>query len=393
MATTFLLTIEKYAPPGLGLGFYAGRAVFVAGAVVGDELEVEVEKEKKRYYIARLKRVIRPGPDRQNDPCPHFPACGGCDLLQLAYSEQIRLKTAMLHEQLAGAGLDVDPLPQVVAAAAAESGRYRAFFHYDAKARSFGFHARRRHRVIRLATCQALAPGLRELLAEAHRCHELTGKVTGLYGLVSSRGEVAAGLARGRKIVPLAGFPTALEEDYGVGEITLAAAGFAQANPLMTRKLLADLLALLPSPGSLLELYGGSGTFSLALAARCRRLEVWESEAAALERNRRNLSRHGFGDVKLVRARVGAARLPRDCEIVVLDPPRTGLPVGVVEELKASRAREIFYISCNPATLARDLSRLQAATAAVPGFSLQTLRAYDMYPGTTHLELLAHLVR
>jgi 23S rRNA (uracil1939-C5)-methyltransferase len=191
----------------------------------------------------------------------------------------------------------------------------------------------------------------------------------------------------------LAGFPTALEEDYGVGEITLAAAGFAQANPLMTRKLLADLLAALPLERSLLELYGGSGTFSLALAARCRRLEVWESEAAALERNRRNLSRHGFGDVKLVRARVGAVRLPRDCEIVVLDPPRTGLPAGVVGELKASRAREIFYISCNPATLARDLSRLQAATAAVPGFSLQTLRAYDMYPGTPPLELLAHLVR
>ncbi len=394
MSRRFRLVIERYAPPGLGLGFAAGKAVFVAGAVVGDELEVEVEKEKRRHIIARLTAVLCPGPDRREAPCPHFPECGGCDLLQLAYSEQLKVKGEMLRQQLAAALAAADLASVSVAASPGgeAGGRYRVRCHYDPAAARFGFYARRRHRVIPVAACRQLAAPLRRVLDAAGRS-ALPPGTEELRLLASSQGGVAAVLGRGRRTAALPGYPETLYENYGAGEVELSAAGFAQASPLLTRRLLADLIDLLPPARTLLELYGGSGTFTLALASRVRRLEVWESDPGAVARNRRNLAGAGYNRVRVVRTRVERRPLPAGCEIVVADPPRAGLPFALVERLRRSSARELFYISCNPATLARDLARLEAPHPATRAFRLETLRAYDMYPGTTHLELLARLVR
>ena len=392
MPETITLTIEKFAPPGNGLGFYRGKAVFVPLTLPGDEVEVRVEKEKKSYLIGRLERVVRPGEKRREPSCSHYRECGGCDLLHLAYVDQVDLKRRMLNELLEHAGVTgCGPVTFRAAPAEGIGSRHRALFHYDRKLRFFGFRPRRRHQVVAIDNCRVLAPGLKTLLDELNRRTNLPPATTGVYGLASSTGEFAAALVRGRKITSLDMIGETIFEDYGFGRIELTAAGFAQNNPGITGRLAADLVDSLPEPGELAELYGGSGTFTLALAARDHQVTVYESDRRAVARARRNLAAAGRKQqVRLLCAKVEEVSFAAPFTAIIADPPRGGLPAPVRRKIIASPASHFLYVSCNPATLTRDLAELQSGPE---GFSRCSLSAYDMYPGTTHLEVLARLSR
>jgi 23S rRNA (uracil1939-C5)-methyltransferase len=391
LSAAITLTIEKFAPPGNGLGFFQGKAVFVPLTLPGDRVEVGIEKEKKRHIIARLKKVVQAGELRRDPPCSHYQECGGCDLLHLDYADQVGLKLAMLKETLAGAGVVPQaPIRLLPDENAGAGSRHRALFHYDSERRLFGFKPRRRHRVVAIDLCRALAPGLKSLLSELGRRQDLPASTTAVRGLAASSGSFAAVLVQGRKTRPLAGVADTVVEEYGWGKMELAAEGFAQANPAITRALIADLVASCPLNTEVAELYGGSGTFSLALASRTSKLTVYESDRRAAARARRNLAVAGAGRVNVVCGRVEEKNLSSSAATIVVDPPRTGLAPAVRQRIRQSRAENLFYVSCNPATLARDLDELLSGPEP---FTLVSLKAYDMYPGTTHLETLACLSR
>ncbi len=387
---TISLCIEKYAPPGNGLGFYQDKAVFVPQTTVGDEVLVSVEKEKKRYIIGSLQNVEKPGPGRRQVPCPHYAECGGCDLLHLPYKDQLELKKEMLAQVLAGAGIEVGT--NMVAAPEEFYYRHRALFRYDQKSGSLGFFRRRTHQVAAVPGCLVLAPALSQLLKSLLKSPELLGKTTSFYGLASSGGTFAAvsSAAGGRKFKALSGIPETVIENYGFGDLELAASGFAQANPAVTRLLIFDLLKNCTKAGNVAELYGGSGTFSLALATIAANLTVYESDPAAVARGRRNAARNGFKNVRFISGRVERKSLPTALDTLVVDPPRSGLNPDVVEKIAQSPAAKIIYISCNPATLARDLDRLIKIDKDL---TLESITGYDMYAGTTHLEVMAVLKR
>jgi len=179
-------------------------------------------------------------------------------------------------------------------------------------------------------------------------------------------------------------------ENYGFGELELAAGGFAQVNPQITAIIIKDLLSHCADAAVIAELYGGSGTFSLALATVAAQLTVYESDLQAAARGRHNLKRNGFENVRFISGRVEKSKLKANLDTLVVDPPRVGLSPAVVEMIGKSSAAKIIYISCNPATLARDISRLKTIS---PNLTLKSIKAYDMYPGTTHLEVMAVLER
>ncbi len=383
------VTIEKYAPPGNGLGFYQGKAIFVPQAVVGDELLVQIEKEKKRYILGSLTEVVKAGPERCQVPCPYYEACGGCDLLQLSYPDQIFLKQEMLQQVMAGAGINV-PIPEPVVSSLT-AYRHRAIFHFAQNSHKIGFLRRRSHKVVSVPDCPVLAPGLQKLLAEFAKTVEFSR--TGLstcYALANRQGEYAAigcqGRFRANNLRSFKNIPATVIENYGFGELELAAGGFAQANPQITAEIIRDLLCHCGSADVIAELYGGSGTFSLALATVAAELTVYESDLAAAARGRNNLKRNGFADVGFVGGRVEKSRLKASLDTLVVDPPRIGLSTEVVEMIARSSAAKIIYISCNPATLARDISRLKTLSS---NLILKLIKSYDMYPGTTHLEVMA----
>jgi len=386
------VTIEKYAPPGNGLGFFQGKAVFVSRAVVGDELLIRVEKEKKRYIIGSIAEIVKVGSRRRQVPCPHYEECGGCDLLQLNYQDQLALKKEMLSQSLAGAGFS---LPVSVAAAPQEHFyRHRAVFH-SGKALRAGFLRRRSHRVVAVPDCQVLAPGLKNLLSELNENPGLSAAGNNLYYALANRaGDYALTGSRGgshsRNLHCVEGFAETICENYGYGEIELAASGFAQVNPQIVSLMIEDLLKNCSSADVAAELYGGSGTFSLPLAQVVGKLEVYESDFAAAARGRRNAERNRLDNVRFTGGRVEKIAFGKPLDLMVVDPPRVGLSALVAEKISASPVRKLVYISCNPATLARDLSRLNSHPH---NFTLDSVKAYDMYPGTTHLEVMAVLCR
>ncbi len=382
------VVIEKYAPPGNGLGFYQDKAVFVPQTAVGDEVLISLEKEKKRYIIGRLEKVVKPGPKRRKIPCSHYAECGGCDLLHLSYSDQLELKKEMLIQVLAGAGIRAEA--NMVAAPSEFNYRHRALFRRDQKTGDFGFLRRRSHQVAVVPDCLVLARGLTALLKELAASPTLPEKTTACYGLASSGGAFAAAADVGRNFQALPGIPETVTENYGFGDLELAASGFAQVNPAITRLMISDLLKVCSDAREVAELYGGSGTFSLPLATIARNLTVYESDHAAAARGRRNAARNGLENVRIVSGRAEKKALPDALDTLVVDPPRSGLQPVVIEKMVKSRASRLIYISCNPATLARDLARLKASDN---GFTLDSLKAYDMYAGTTHLEVMASLKR
>lgn len=387
------VTIDKYAPPGNGLGFFQGKAVFVPQAVVGDKLSVQVEKEKKRYIIGSLSEVVKPGPGRCQPPCPHYEKCGGCDLLQLSYADQLSLKQEMLEQVLTGAGISC--LATLIAAPRTTGYRHRAIFHFDHDLLQIGFLRRRSHKVVPVRECPVLAPGLQKLLAEfSENPQLLSSGLSSCYALANSRGEYAAVGCRGRfnqrNLKNLKNISETVIENYGFGELELAAGGFAQVNPEVTAIIIKDLLSLCADAAVIAELYGGSGTLSLALVTVAEKLTVYESDLPAAARGRRNLKRNGFENVRFIGGRVEKSKLENNLDTLVVDPPRVGLSPAVVAMIGKSSAVKIIYISCNPATLARDISRLQALS---PNLTLKSIKAYDMYPGTTHLEVMAVLQR
>ena len=386
---TISVLIEKYAAPGNGLGFYHDKAVFVPQTTVGDEVLVSLEKEKKRYIIGRLQEVLKPGSGRREVSCPHYMECGGCDLLHLSYKDQLELKREMLVQVLAGAGIGVE-VDDMVAAPSQFSYRYRALFRRDPKSGKFGFLRRRSHQVAVVPDCLVLVSTLSTLLKSLELLPKLQEKAVACYSLASSGGDFALVAGCGRKFEAVPGIAETVTENYGFGDLELAASGFAQANPAITRLMIDDLLKCCSNSREVAELYGGSGTFSLPLATIAQNLTVYESDPAAAARGRFNAVRNGLDNVRVVSGRVEKKVLPGALDTLVVDPPRSGLHPNVVEKIAKSGAVKIIYISCNPATLARDLSRLKNFDK---NLNLESITGYDMYAGTTHLEVMAVLKR
>ncbi len=362
-------------------------------SVVGDELLVRVDKEKKRYIIGSLAEIIRPAATRRQPPCPHYDECGGCDLLQLSDDDQFSLKREMLVQTLVGSRINV-PV-QMMAAPDSCSYRHRAVFHCQRDSRQVGFLRRRTHEIVDVPDCLVLASGLKELLRRfAETPTLLPSGIDSCYTLANSSGGFAAMGCRGRfnprNLKPLKNVPATVVENYGFGDLELAAAGFAQVNPQITRMMIKDLLSHCAGAVEIAELYGGSGTFSLPLATVAKKLRVYESDLSAAERGRRNAARNGLGNVSFISGRVEKRELTTPLDTLVVDPPRVGLTAEVVEMIVKSPAQRIIYISCNPATLARDLTRLQEHSK---NLTVDSIKAYDMYPGTTHLEVMAVLSR
>jgi 23S rRNA (uracil1939-C5)-methyltransferase len=177
------------------------------------------------------------------------------------------------------------------------------------------------------------------------------------------------------------------------GTVRIAPGGFAQANPLLFAPLIEAVATAAGSGSRLLELYAGAGFFTLALARRFARVLAVEAAGAAVAALRDAARGAGLGGVEAVRSEVEpflatARRVPGSPEVIVADPPRRGLGPAVVEACCRPPARRFVYLSCDPATLARDLASLRAG-----GWSLGSVRAFDLFPQTPHVETLAVLER
>lgn len=392
----------------------APGVVFVRGAAPGDVVDALVDRSGK---VARASSfsIVSASPERVAPPCEAFGACGGCDWMHVSPDAQ-----RDAHAAIVRAALPREPDVVVRANDAARALGYRTrarlALRGDGRRVAVGYRRAKSHDVVDRASCVVLDPAL-EVVLEA-----LRGALAG------QRGEGEAAVALGERGLPvvdlrwsgalegvvLARFERIVGEGTwagvevwldgaraparigdarvvtlgGDGEpLVVPSAGFAQAMHETSAALVARAVEMLaPAGDEVLELFAGSGNFTVALARAARAVVAVEADARAAEAARENLARRKLS-ARVVAADADAFDVPTRTRRVFLDPPRTGAP-GAAARIAASRAKLVVYASCDPATLGRD-----ARTLARGGFLATSAETFEMFPQTSHVEALVRFER
>ncbi|HET7824028.1 MAG TPA: class I SAM-dependent RNA methyltransferase [Anaeromyxobacter sp.] len=427
------LDIEDLAQGGEGVGRAGARTIFAPFTAPGDRVIADVPSGDGTAH-ATLIEVLAPGPARLEPPCRHFGPgagpdreCGGCEWLHVAYDAQLAAKSRTVVEALRRIGR-LEPgsyeLRDIVRSPAALRYRSRAKFHFDREAAKLVFFRRRSHAPVRLAECHLLVPGLdalREAIGPAlaavklaprevalewsdheargsalllleptpaarERAARLVAALPALRGLVL-QGEGAPPAVVGDPVLRHARVPERPEAGLQRSRPDVFQQANRGANALLVRAAL-DLLA--PDGEDVLELHCGSGNFTAPLAARARHVSAVEVMGPALELAREDL--RGAANVRFFAGealRLAGALATEGSRFgaVLLDPPREGAN-GIGRALRALGVPRAVYVSCDPATLARDVRG-----CVEHGHRVRAVLPVDMFPQTHHVEAVVSLER
>lgn len=370
-AEVITLALTAMAPTGEAIGRHEGMVVFVPFGLPGESVTVRLLERKRNFARGEIVERLNDAPQRVAPACPYFGRCGGCDWQHIAYSEQLRFKTALVAEQLGRIGKLPDaPVRLCIGSPTAYEYRNHARLHVAADGRA-GYRAPRSHAIVPVADCPICEPEVRAALAE------MAGAP--LDPALGDEIEIAAWA----DTVAIAGFA------YSVSE-----GAFFQANTAVAGLLVDAAVSALALDGGekVLDLYCGVGLFTVPLAQRAAHVTGVEANPLAAADAERNLASCGAsgnvltGDVRQALRSPQIAGQPWDA--VLLDPPRTGVDGEALAALIDLRAPRIVYVSCEPSTLARDLRVL-----AEHGYHLQWAQPFDMFPQTRHVETLALVAR
>ncbi len=432
------MEIDSFGAQGEGVGRYEGLPIFVPYALPGERVRIRIVKMEKRYAFARVEEVLQSSPERIEPACPYYRQCGGCACLHMSYAAQMRFKHAQVEDCMRHiAGLDVAVAPVL---GMETPWHYRNKISMPVAGSSeqplIGYYAQRSHRVVDVKSCllahedaDRISAAVREWMQTYHispYCEEThTGLVRHVMTRRSRSGELMAVLVINgrrlpeweallrnlRKSVPaLISLGISVNQKRGnviLGEsyqtlwgqerlqdvlcgnrFLLSPLSFFQINPEQTERLYAAALELADLHGSetVADVYCGAGTISLALAKTARHVTGIEIVPDAIRDARINAERNGISNAKFY---CGAAeqvlpQLVREGlrpEVVVLDPPRKGADIAVLNAVLACEPKRIVYVSCNPATLARDARILSDG-----GYRMARCQPVDMFCQTAGIE-------
>ena len=381
MSALLQLRIERLASGGEGVGREeGGRVVFVPATAPGDLARVRLVEEQKRFARAELVELLEAGPERVEPRCPLVGECGGCAWQHVSYAQQCRSKAERVADAFARVARLELPAP-VECTPCPEPFGYRSRARVGFRDGVVGFRRIRSHSLCAAATCPVLVPALDQALGRlATKPPGGDGELTlaaGDDGAVCITGD-------GRK-------GPAIEILAGETPIRVSPGVFFQANALLRSSLAGAVHELAGEGIRALELFAGSGYFTVGLAERFEQVLVVESHGRATRDLASNLGAAGRDNVEVV---TGMAERKLDSrrlcdfapELVLLDPPRKGLDRVASDRIADLGAARIVYVSCDPATHARDCGRL-----AKRGYRLTSLRAFDLFPQTPHVEAIAVL--
>ena len=434
------VTIEGYGEGGMGVARIDGRVVFVHGALRGEKCRVLILKTLKSVAFAKVLEVIEPSSERITPDCPYFPRCGGCTYRHIRYEEELRLKKQRVQDNLSRIGGSDVTVEEILGAQ--DTLRYRNKAQYPvSKDGAVGFYRARTHKVIECEHCLLVRPEA-DAAAEALREYMQSCRVAG-YDEKTGRGLVrhlyirsnAAGeslicvLVNGDKLPKEDRLVTLLRdacpkctgivlgtntkkgnvilgdryrtlwgsdrlEDTLCGKtFRLSVPSFYQVNRVQAERLYAKAIefAGLTGQETVLDLYCGAGTITLALSDHAKKVLGAEIVPEAIDDARENAARNGVknaeffcGDASDVAKKLARENLRPD--VITVDPPRKGLAADVVESIAEMQPGRVVYVSCDSATMARDVKRL-----ADLGYTAQRACAVDMFPRADHVETVVLL--
>jgi 23S rRNA (uracil1939-C5)-methyltransferase len=404
--------VDGFTHGGEGVVRLDGKAVFVPGALPAERVRVRVVERHRRWSRAELVEVLDAHAERVEPPCPLAEDCGGCDLQHAAPAHQVVLKTRVVREQLERIGrFDLPPVRPGRAVGPALGYRAHARMTAAPDGR-LGFHRERSDEVVPVAHCPVLTPAaqaLRELVGDGTGAVEVTLRADGVGD--PSDGAVVLLPGPGPLDVPGGEHDLLLEQPDGstaalrgdgvlhvpVGGVTyeLPAGSFFQVSTEAAEAIVTEVLAAVGDVdgAATWDLYAGVGLLSVPLALAGADVVAVEGDGDALEAALRTAAAHDTtlrtvtGDVRdwLVRGATEGIDTP---DVVVLDPPRTGVGQEASAALAALDPVRIVYVACDPAALARD-----ARTLVDAGFRLRSVQPLDLFPMTHHVEAVALLTR
>ena len=412
----------SYGPYGIGRD--QGKAVMIAKTAPGDTVVARVVEAKERYSVGEIVRILKPSSLRQDPPCPYVAQCGGCPWQHLRYDSQLVAKQKNIEDALRRIGkLEAFELKPIIPSPFTYQYRRRIRLQRDGSKR-LGFFSSFSHHLTEIDRCliaddmlNGLIDPLRrwseELITDVEHLEVVTGDQRDQIVVVGQ----SAGAFNSRDI---SACERLLKENQSInglivrgrdwrrtwGEVAVAVIPedgtrvrvdgdvFTQVNSQGNRQLLKQLLAAADfnREDRVLELYSGAGNFTHSIAKRAGDIVAVEGYGPAIEDGKRSAELNGISNIHWICAPVPAAvaqlkKQRQRFSKIVLDPPRTGAK-GLERDLAALAADKILYISCNPTTLARDLSALSKQ-----GYSLRSVQPVDLFPHTFHVEAMATLVR
>lgn len=440
------LTIDSVTSEGSGVGRYNGMAVFVRGAVPGDRLIAHIIKTSKKYAVGIIARIIVPGGARMESDCPYSQKCGGCSFRNMTYAEELKYKKNRVQDALERIGHLHVAVEEIIGADDINGYRNKAQYPVDIRNGELfaGFYAYKSHRIIPCADCRLQPPefkkGIEAFSVWVKDCNitsydENTGKgllrhlyfrkgfstgnimacavingkeipkqeflisllrerLPGLKSIVLNINRKNTNVILGEKSVTLWGEETISDMLLGK-KFIISPNSFYQVNHDQCEKLYkkASEFAGFTGEETLLDLYCGVGTIGITMADQVKRLIGIEVVEQAIENARENARLNSIDNAHFICADApkGAEILSREGvipDVVILDPPRKGCDSSLFDTIEKMKPKKIVYVSCDSATLARDLAILREKDYVV-----KRVAAVDMFPRTPHVEAVAMITK
>lgn len=431
---------------GEGVGKLDGFTIFVPGALPNEIVQAKISLSKKNYAVADLLSIEQKSPDRIAPPCPVFKDCGGCQLQHLAYPAQLTIKRSRVIDALERIGhIKKTPVHEVLASSSPWAYRNKMLFAVDKQSEGavIGCYAKATHAVINATACMIQSEENNVIVSVVREwmnryeiqpynekfCRGLIRNVMGRVG--PKTGEVMAGIITTKKnisflaqlveqlrarVPKLLSIVQIVKEDnnnvvlagqeqvlWGQKRISgilnglyfnISAKSFFQVNSNQAEALYQKALELADISGqeNVIEAYSGTGTIGMLFAQKSSRVFGLELSPQAISDAKVNATLNNCKNIEFIQGDV-AKTLPAlidrgiNADIFVVDPPRAGLATSVVQTIIEAAPEKIIYISCNPASLARDLALLKT------NYELQFVQPVDMFPMTSHVEVIVKLCK
>ena len=359
------LTIESLTNSGDGLGRLDERVVFVPYTLPGDKVQIKITQRKKNFMLAQAIDILEEGPGRVVPRCSVFERCGGCDWQHVPYADQLKAKEQQLNDTLTRIGT-LGTVPVEPIAHGSQEFNYRNRIQGEVRGGKFHYKKRRSDERIAVTRCEIAEEPINEWLA------------SDLSDVPAGRVEVA--VVDGEVVV------------MSITDKNSTELGFRQVNTEVSELLTTRLLETVKKSKceTIVDLYCGRGDWTNQIAALYREKQVMGVDASAenIDAAKEKSRQMKLGNVQFHLSPVEKiiGRLPLETSLCIVDPPRSGLDSEVTARLSAKRPAELIYVSCHPATLARDLRLLTDS-----GYEITTLLPLDMFPQTAHLESIVHL--
>ena len=394
------IEIDRFSHDGRGIGHYQGRVVMVSGGLPGEHCAVKIEQGNSKLWQGKAISIEQPSPNRVEPICPVYNQCGGCQQQHIAHKAQIEVKENTIREQFSRQQISVAKLEAPILSTPFQY-RHRARFHVAPNG-IVGFHGQKDHRVVAIKQCPVLVPALQLAFSQLQDDAPLQN-IEQLELVVDDRGKLGLSILKGKQTAVrlLEAWANqrkwVLNEPltYDSNEVSVFAnpGDFTQVNRDVNVQMIQQIGTWLsPSKSDkLLDLFCGNGNIGLAFAANVASVLGLESSASSI--NQARLASTAFNNAQFAEENLFTSDLHRlqsvqqlTPTIVVLDPPRAGAERACEALSKLASVHRVLYVSCDPATLARDVR-----TLVNNKWHLRKVGLIDMFPQTRHIETMVLL--